>query len=45
MKAAKDSYIQFSSTVLYFNNLDTEEDIFFVSLSFFALLKQEEQPK
>ena len=42
LKAAKDSFIQFSSTVLYSNNLDAEEDVFFVLL---ALLKQEEQPK
>ena len=45
MKAAKDSSIQFSSTVLYFNIHGAEEDVFFVLLSFFALLKQEEQPK
>ena len=41
MKAAKDSSIQFSSAVLYFNNHGAEEDVFFV----FALLNQEEQPK
>ena len=27
LKAAKDSFIQFSSTVLYFNNLGAEEDV------------------
>ena len=42
LKVAKDSFIQFSSTVLYSNNLGSEEDVFFV---FFSLLKQEEQPK
>ena len=41
LKAAKDSSIQFSSAVLYFNNHGAEEDVFFV----FALLNQEEQPK
>ena len=39
-KGAKDFSIQFSSTVLYFNNLSIEEEnVFFVLLSFFALLK------
>ena len=42
LKTAKDSFIQFSSTVLYSNNLGAEENIFFV---FHASLKQEEQPK
>ena len=37
LKAAQDSFIQFSSTVLYSNNLDAEENIFFV---FHASLKQ-----
>ena len=36
LKAAKDSFIQFSSTVLYFNNLAAEEDVFFV---FFCFVK------
>ena len=44
LKATKDSSIQFYSTVLYFKNLSTEEDVFLVFL-FFALLKQEEQLK
>ena len=44
-KGAKDFFIQFS-TVLYFNNLSAEEEnVFFVLLSFFTLLKDEEQPK
>ena len=42
LKAAKDFFIQFSSTVLYSNNLGTQQDAFFV---FLALLKQQEQPK
>ena len=45
LKATKDSSIQFSSTVLYLNNYGTEEGVFFVVLSFFALLKLKEQPK
>ena len=45
-KGAKDFSIQFSSTVLYFNNLSIEEEnVFFVLLSFFALLKDKGQPK
>ena len=45
-KGAKDFSIQFSSTVLYFNNRSTkEENIFFVLLLFFALLKDKGQPK
>ena len=45
-KGAKDFSIQFSSTVLYFTYLGAkEEDIFFVLLSFFALVEVEEQPK
>ena len=32
LKVAKDSSIQFSSKVLYSNNLGTEVDVFFVSL-------------
>ena len=45
-KGAKDFSIQFSSTVLYFNNLSVEEEnIFIVLLSFFALLKDKGQPK
>ena len=34
LKAAKDSFIQFSSTVLYSNNLGSEEDVFFVFFFF-----------
>ena len=45
LKAVKDSSIHFSSTVLYFNNHGTEEDVFFSLLLFFALVKQEQQPK
>ena len=45
LKTAKDSSIQFSSTVLYFSNFGVEEDVFFVLLSFFVMLKQEEQLK
>ena len=45
MKAAKDSSIQFSSTVLYSNNLTTEEDVIFVLMLFFAFLKQKDQLK
>ena len=45
-KGAKDFSIQFSSTVLYFNNLSVEEEnAFFDLLSFFALLKDKGQPK
>ena len=45
-KGAKDFSIQFSSTVLYFNNLSIEEEnVCFVLLSFFALLKDKGQPK
>ena len=45
LKAAKDSSIQFSSTVLYSNNLSTEEDVIFVLMLFFAFLKQKDQLK
>ena len=45
LKAAEDSLIQFSSTFLYFNNHGTQEDVFFVLLLLFTLLKQEEQLK
>ena len=45
-KGAKDFSIQFSSTVLYFNNRSTkEENVFFVLLLFFALLKDKGQLK
>ena len=45
-KGAKDFSIQFSSIVLYFNNLSIEEEnVFFVSLSLYALLKDKGQPK
>ena len=45
-KGAEDFSIQFSSTVLYFNNLSIEEEnVFFVLLLFFALLKDKGQPK
>ena len=44
-KGAKDFSIQFSSIVLYFNNLSIEEEnVFFVLLSLFALLKDKGQP-
>ena len=42
LKAAKDSFIQFSSTVLYSNNLAAQQNGFFV---FLALLKQEKLAK
>ena len=46
LKGAKDFAIQFSSTVLYFNNLSIEgENVFFVLLSLFALLKDKGQLK
>ena len=44
-KSAKDFSIQFSSAVLYFTNLGSEEVVLFVLLSFFPLLELEEQPK
>ena len=44
-KGAQD-FVQFSFTVLFFNNHSAEKDnVLFVLLSFFTLLKEEEQPK
>ena len=45
LRGAKDFSTQLSSTVLYFNDLSIEENVFFVLLSFFALLKYKGQPK
>ena len=40
-KGAKDFFIQFSATVLYFNNLSTEEEnVFIVLLSFFIVKRR-----
>ena len=44
LKAAKNSFIQFSSTVLYFNDDGTEENVFFL-MSFFTLLRKNNRNK